>query len=121
MLLIFDAGFLEGCNQVFDGAGISKRELLLDLLVDAALCQIVHSRPVGARAKLCRELFLSFCQAEEKKFPFLVFFGIHGNSSLAGKNADRFRESEILVLSQESDYVPACSATEAAKNLLLRD
>ena len=118
--LFFDAGFLEGGNEVFDGAGISKRELLLDLLVDAALCQIVHSRSVGARAKLCCELFLSLCQAEEKKFAFLVFFGVHGNSSLAGKKADRFREREILVSSQESDCVPACSAAETAKDLLLR-
>ena len=50
--LVLDAGFLEGGNQVFDGARISKAELLLDFGFDAALGQIIHRRPVGARAKL---------------------------------------------------------------------
>src|SRR5713226_5208519 len=63
---------------------------------------------------------MGFYQAEEKKFPFLVFFGVHGDSSLAGKKADCFREREILVSSQESDCVPAHAAAETAKDLLLR-
>src|SRR4030095_8331165 len=94
--------------------------LLLDLLVDAALCQIVHGRSVGARAKLYCKLFLSLCQAEEKKLAFPIFLGIHWDSSLACKKTDCFREREILVSSQECDCIPACSTAETAKDLLLR-
>src|SRR5713226_6773946 len=49
---LLDPGLLEGGNEIFDGASISKRELLLGLLVDTSLCEIVHRRPVGTRAKL---------------------------------------------------------------------
>src|SRR4030095_12343497 len=93
--------------------------LLLDLLVDAALCQIVHGRSVGARAKLYCKLFLSLSQAEEKKLAFPVFLGIHWDSSLACKKTDCFREGEIFVSSHKSDRVTARPTAEAAKNLLL--
>ena len=41
-LIIFDAGLLESCNEVFDRAGISEAKFLLDLFIDTALRQVVY-------------------------------------------------------------------------------